>query len=268
MRTTFLILILFSIPATSLADRRTGARLFRQGESHYDDGEYDEALASFQRSLEAFTHPATQFNIALCLEKLGRLREADEVLAKVQNGNRRRIARKARYARARIAAAVPTLRVDPGNDGATVAVDGESCPAPCERRVDPGAHEVVVAADDGAEHRQTVDLRAGQTFQLSLERFEATEPADDEDDDESRTHRRSHDDGDAKPLLLWTGVALVAIGVAGTLYFGLSEETSTAGAVGGVGVTVLGIAIGATGLLMPDESEPKRARGLTVSGSF
>lgn len=269
MRLLFATMVLVTLglaPGASLAEgnRREGARLFRQGEGHYDDDEFEEALVSFQASLAAFSHPATQFNIALCLEKLGRLREADEVLAQVEQGNRRRLARKARYARTRIAAAVPTLRVNPGSDGASVVVDGEACPAPCERRVDPGAHEVVVA-DAGSEHRETVQLSAGQTFQLSLERFGPSPATDD-----PTTVASPDEETSSYPALVWGGAILATVGVAGMLYFGLSEDPSTAGAVTSLGLAVVGIGIGTTGLLLEGDGErtaPPRA-GLSVRGEF
>jgi len=271
---TFAILLFFSlVPAVALADgdRRLGARLFRQGERHYDDDEYTEALASFEASLEAFEHPATQFNIALCLEKLGRLREADEMLEKVQNGNRRRIARKARFARTRIASAVPTLRVDPGSDGAQIAVDGQACPAPCERRVDPGSHEVVVA-DRGREHRETVDLHAGQTFQLSLERYGpgSDDEALEEEEDDGDPGGGGGGDGELGTYLLWGGVGLSLAGVAGMLAFGLSDDTTAA--VACLGVTVGGIGLATAGVLVSGDGTPEKTAhlvpGLTLSTTF
>jgi hypothetical protein len=135
--------------------------------------------------------------------------------------------------------------------------------------VDPGAHEVVVA-DHGTEHRQTVDLQAGQTFQLSLER---SGPAMDEEEEDSGDPSGG-DLGNADGIglyLLWGGVGLSLAGVAGMLAFGLSDDTTAA--VACLGVTVAGIGLATAGVLLSgDDEEPgHRASlvpGLTLSGVF
>jgi len=229
--------------------RREAGRLFRAGENHYDDERYEEALGSFERSFALFEHPATTYNVGLCLEKLGRLQEADAAFAQIVNNGRHRIARKARQARARIAGQVPTLRVSTGNGaGATITVDGQDCPSPCERRLDPGEHEIVVAAAYG-EHRETVRLDPGQTFQLSLASIgnghaaPAGATASTEEEAEA---------GESKvaPWLLWGGVALVAAGIGTMVYAGLSESDSRTIPILGLGITVGGIGIATTGVLL------------------
>ena len=52
---------------------------FSDGQEKFDKGEYDAAKEAFLRSLDAFPHFRTIFNVALCEEKLGNLAAAIEM---------------------------------------------------------------------------------------------------------------------------------------------------------------------------------------------
>jgi hypothetical protein len=131
--------------------------------------------------------------------------------------------------------------------GATVTVDGLECPSPCERRIDPGEHEIVVAAPYG-EHRETIRLEPGQTFQLALASIGGgvAPVAATSDAPAPPPAGRSS----LAPALLWGGVALVAAGIGTMVYAGLSGSDSKTIPIVGLGVTVGGIGVATAGVLL------------------
>ncbi len=62
-------------PAAAAA-QDAAASAFRSGEEHFERGRYEEALVFFEQAFELSPHAAVRFNIAVCLERLGRDRDA------------------------------------------------------------------------------------------------------------------------------------------------------------------------------------------------
>lgn len=67
-------------PTAAFAQDATAAkkakRLFTQGNKAFDDGRYADALAAYRASYELVERPSTQFNIAVCRDRIGELEGA------------------------------------------------------------------------------------------------------------------------------------------------------------------------------------------------
>jgi tetratricopeptide (TPR) repeat protein len=75
-----LLLVLACTPVWAAEGDREIARLhFLLGTEHYDRGEYEKALVEFEAARRAQALPELDFNMARCLEKLGR--KADAIAA-------------------------------------------------------------------------------------------------------------------------------------------------------------------------------------------
>lgn len=68
-------------PAAEAPEARQRAReLYENGERLYEEGEYEGAILAFREALELSGEAVLHFNIANCLERLGRLGEARDEL--------------------------------------------------------------------------------------------------------------------------------------------------------------------------------------------
>lgn len=63
---------------TPTEDTASAKRLFQQAEARFAAGAYEAALALFRQAMAAAPHDALLFNMAVCLERLGRAPEARE----------------------------------------------------------------------------------------------------------------------------------------------------------------------------------------------
>src|SRR4051812_12298103 len=85
MRLFSLIVLLALLPAPSVAvadeaDTELARRRFETGKLLYDRGRYDQALVELQSAQASLQRPELDYNIGLCLDKLGRAREAADAL--------------------------------------------------------------------------------------------------------------------------------------------------------------------------------------------
>jgi hypothetical protein len=210
-------------PAASEDARKSARAAFAEGERAFAAGEVPAALAQFERAFELAPHDAVRFNIAVCLEALGRYAEA---LAQYQtaaesqvlsSAERARAARSAELARSHVG----TVSVQ-GHAGVELLVDGRArCVAPCRVELDPGTHEVVLATRP-TERRVTVEIAKGKEVVLTTLPGEASL--------ESRSTERPapppQPGAELEPTfaptwLTWTGTAVAATGVAGIIGFGV-----------------------------------------------
>jgi F0F1-type ATP synthase membrane subunit c/vacuolar-type H+-ATPase subunit K len=142
--------------------RAAAARAFTEGESAFARHEYVLALAAFRRALAADPHDVVRLNIAVCLERLARHREAiEEYTIAARSEQLEPPARAHASAEAdRLRSALATLIVE-HPAGAEVAVDGVvRCRVPCRQSVDPRPQTVAVRAS-GAEHSEPIDPERG-----------------------------------------------------------------------------------------------------------
>ncbi len=183
---------------------------FAAGETAFQQNDYELALRLFRRAFELAPNDAVRFNIAVCLERLARFREAaGEYDAAARSPSLDDSVRsRARDLGARTRERLGTLRVDGRPPGADVLVDGERlCALPCRVGVDPRDHEVVVRSG-GAQARARVVIERGAEVGIRLSAVGNRVPSD------------------APPpsrwpsWLTWGGGSVTAVGAVGAGTFG------------------------------------------------
>ena len=143
---------------------------FEAGERAFASADFTRALADFQRAYALAPHPAVRFNVAVCLERLGRF---DEALAEYQaaaadptlaaDGQQR-----ARSEAEALRMRTSSLEITAVAPSARLLVDGRLCPLPCRTQVAPGSHRIS-AFDGPAERELTTETRAGAVHRLVLD---------------------------------------------------------------------------------------------------
>ena len=199
---------------------------FQRGEEAFKAGAYEQALAAFRQAFAAVAHDAVRFNIAVCLERLGRFSEALEqydAAAKsplLGETERARAARSAQTARASLGALV----VEAGTPGAAVRVDRvQRCRIPCRVALDPGPHQVSI----GENEPLAIDVERGREHVIVPPSSELRSIAP------AQRAKLGAPSVDPEPVsqphgpgwLTWTGGALAVAGTASTLYFGLRTQS-------------------------------------------
>jgi hypothetical protein len=200
------------------AEQRAAREAFERGERAFASGSYEAALAAFREAFAQVAHDAVRFNIAVCLERLGRHAEAAEQYDAAAESrllgaaDRERARRSARAARA----ALGTLVVDSGTPGSRVSVDRvERCRIPCRVALDPGLHEVQI----GEGPALALEVERGRSHVMLAPREPA--PAAQRPLDRPPAPRAP---ARGPGWLTWTGGALAVAGGASTLYFGLRTQ--------------------------------------------
>lgn len=164
--------VVAAVPASALSadeDGRSAARhAFAEAEEAFSAREYERALQLFRQAYSASPHPAVRFNIGVCLERLGRFREArEEYLAAAQEPNlSAREQKQALQSAARLARHLGWLDLEATDPGGVATVDGtRSCALPCRLPVDAGRHTVLVRLGT-TEIESVVELRPGERQRL------------------------------------------------------------------------------------------------------
>jgi len=186
---TLAFLALLLLPsAAARADERTetAARLFREAKELVKAGKAAEACPKFEESHKLDPGAGTQFNLADCYEKTGKLASAwklfvdlEGVLRRVDDTER---ADKARERARAIEGSVPRLTIvapwAKTTRGAAISRDGSlvdpaeiGAPIP----LDPGRHEIVAQATNKKPITRTVVAAAGHSETLPLPELENDE---------------------------------------------------------------------------------------------
>jgi hypothetical protein len=160
---------LSAAPGDHLDDERSARQAFSDGERAFADDDYELALGRFRRAMELAPHDAVRFNVAVCLERLGRFRDAyleyqaAAGSAQLDAPSRARAKEQQARVRERLSLVVVEAPV-----GAEVALDGVLVGmVPCEILVDPKAH-VVELRRGAATVRTAFEAGRGETRRLSL----------------------------------------------------------------------------------------------------
>jgi hypothetical protein len=144
-----------------------GTDLFRQGREAMKGGNYGAACALFEASQRVHPAPGTLLNVAVCSEKLGRLRRASEALkaflTTADSADERRARAGALLADVtertpRISVRVPEWAAV----GAQVLVDGESIAPEVWKTampLDPGRHVLEVRVPRAPDQRRTLEVK-------------------------------------------------------------------------------------------------------------
>ncbi len=146
--------------------------LFKEGLKHFEEGSYALALDKFQEVARIRLTAQVRFNIARCLEKLGRLVEAlteyEATEADAKAASMDSVAKTAAESANGLRPRIPrlTVKVDPST--ATVKIDGATVDANKEILVDPGAHTVEASAPKRATVTKKITLTEKEVLKLSL----------------------------------------------------------------------------------------------------
>lgn len=259
-------------PPSALAE---AGREFQHGERAFELGDYPRALRHFQEAERLAPHPSVRFNIAVCLEKLGRLVEAKKAYTELLDaGELSASARQEAGERAaRVSGELVTLTLS-GRRGTQVLIDGTSrCQLPCQKQLDPGPHQVEVL---GRSQRFRVELAAGAKHELQIPHAPAPEAR--------AKPAPSHEaDSPSSPSRLGTlsiiGASTTLLGASAFTFYGLRTESlhedylrtphedlrerglrarTTANIA--LGVALIGVALIAMDWLMGSPSAPKGAQ--------
>ena len=202
--------------------------LFEEGVRLSRSERWLEALDAFRRSRERVERPRTLFNMAIALDRLGRLRESiaaiDRYLeisdATTDEADRREAARMRLACERRLVTLA--LRVTP--EDASVEIDGDDVlgTGP-ERRFtwDPGDHVLVVRADGHTAFRESLSLPPGslvdRTVSLDPDAAASVTPIDEGNRDTTPTTGGSSEPADGGSIvadpIFWVVVGAVVVGV-------------------------------------------------------
>jgi hypothetical protein len=178
----------------------------------FEASDFQTALEGFRAAYALVARDELRFNLGMCYERLGRLREAGveyeaaAVSESLPPGDRGRARELAAATRARLA----IVRVE-GAAGRSILVDGVAeCVSPCEVRLDPGRH---VVTGLGREPR-TIEAEQGATVRLEAE-------AEPEPDLHASDTMPPADTSFSPGALFWIGSGLAVAGGAAILGFGL-----------------------------------------------
>ncbi|MBW2457655.1 MAG: hypothetical protein JRI68_24335 [Deltaproteobacteria bacterium] len=151
--------------------------LFTEARAHYQAGEYEAALAGFEKALAASGSPNARLYLARCLRELGRLGEAYNQLITARAEAAARATEEDHYTTTRDVADVELRQLEPriaklvitvpaSVKGVTVTIDGatiDSARLGEALPLAPGEHELVATAPGRESVRATVVLNAGRT---------------------------------------------------------------------------------------------------------
>lgn len=197
------------IDATEAAQAQAKAA-FQRGERAFLAHDFQGALASFQEAFRALPSDAVRFNIAVCLERLARFREAiaeydaARLSATLDEPGRARASTNLDRLRPWLGALVVTgSRI-----GARIIVDGQDRGAvPATIEVDP-RRQTIVFRDALGELTETIEPARGQTLRLNVDRPLTPLPP-------------PPVAASGLSALGVVGIGVTAVGAAGTLGFGL-----------------------------------------------
>jgi hypothetical protein len=204
-----------------------GAReAFANGERLFSRGAYGEAREAFEKAFRLVSHDAVRFNIAVCLERLQRYRDALTQYRAAMESTMLDASERTRAAdaAARVTRELGTLVVS-GSGGAPVSVDGEvRCSVPCRVLLDPRTYLVAVGAGARtarASPSRSVVIERGADVTVDASAFQ---PADAPQVPEAAapsapTSKRG------VSWVTWAGGGLGLLGVGGVVGFGLHTES-------------------------------------------
>jgi hypothetical protein len=246
--------------ASDPADEREAAkRAFDRGLEAVARGEYEAAVSEFEQAYRIRPHPVTLFNLALALEKAGRLPEAwelfDAVVEVVETDAERREVR--RHMRT-IANQIAIVEID-ARPRRRLCIDGVAMPAGATSNyriaIEAGRHQLLL--DD---HELEVEFTAGDRRVLLLD-----------DADEYVEQRRR---GPLMPAMvgvtIGSGALALGLGIGASVI--THEPTRTGLAVGAAGSAGVAVAAGIVALLVETRTittpnRKQRDRGRECPGS-
>ncbi|MGZ3422041.1 MAG: hypothetical protein ACXVEF_15840 [Polyangiales bacterium] len=155
-------------PSTSAEQLALARTLFMEGVKLFDEGDYSGAYQKFGQAAQLKNTPQIRINIARCLEKLGYLISAVEELrgaaADAKALGKDSIESSAIEMAKAIEPKIAYLVVKPDPATAKVTIDGI---VGKDRKLDPGAHEVIVIGDKTVKTKVTLSEGEKKTLSIS-----------------------------------------------------------------------------------------------------
>lgn len=152
------------------ADRGCAKRAFEEGTAAFDRAAYAEALAAFESARAADDHPFVSFNIALCLERMGRLRDAKRELERLlQSPNlEKELQARASAAEARVTRLLAHVSLETPSSAYVIEIDGVQASGGTAVELDPGEHQLRVTKGAQVVFAQTVQLEPSERLKLRV----------------------------------------------------------------------------------------------------
>lgn len=170
-------LLLFSadaLAAPSVKEKAEAKQLWTKGKQAAARKQWDDAAAAFRSANDLDPKAQYQLDLGRALAEAGALVEAEEVLSGVA-ATKEPNTQKAKAVAAKLAkdlgTRIPTLKVEVRGDGAAqakVTVDGNPATPGADIRYDPGKHEIVAKAPNGAEATDSVSLAEKENATVTL----------------------------------------------------------------------------------------------------
>ncbi|MBI2390037.1 MAG: PEGA domain-containing protein [Deltaproteobacteria bacterium] len=163
-------------PAPSTSGSASGLErareAFAKGVALFDSGDYAGALEHFAEAESIKYTPAIHFNVARCLEKLGKLVHALEAYRRTEADalaeGKDSLAKRAVESATQLEPHVPKLTVVAKPSGAKIAIDGVPVSSGVAHLVDPGKHTVVVSAPKLTTKTLSVSLAVDEAKKLAV----------------------------------------------------------------------------------------------------
>jgi len=214
------------------APAKEAATAFARGQALFNNGEYANAIAAFERAYSLKAHHAVQCSIATCYEQMNRFVEAAEHFRRCLAEGARDTAKaeSVRGSLAAVEAKINYVEVKSPGAGGTVYVDGiAQGPAPRRVPLDPGRHLIEVRRAGALSVNITLRLVSGEERTLTLVPTElgAAQPqAEPRPVATPVVHERGR--RRLAPGWFWTSVALtVGLGAAAGVMGGMTYSSAT-----------------------------------------
>lgn len=173
-------------PGKNLSDKQKkeeAKKRFKDAEDKFGKSDYAGAVLLYQEADEFFPHPKNKQRVALCYDKMGKVKDAvswyekflgdnpdpEKLKADISDGKARLEALKKTPAKVKVT-------TDPAAPaGLKLAVDGAAQPGP-ELNVPPGKHKITASADGYAEAAADLEVSFADTKDVTIKLEKAAAP--------------------------------------------------------------------------------------------
>jgi tetratricopeptide (TPR) repeat protein len=218
-------------------DRAAARDAYGRGQSAFESGDYETALAAFLEAYEAVPNPIVLVSIANSQERLGDVQAAIDTLEqyleeRADAPDREAIEQRLEDLRTRPA----TLVISSTPTGAAITIDGEPSDevTPAEVEVPAGEHTIAIALEGYEESSEVVTVATGERYEHAPVLTEAV-PAGDEfgeegegDEYEEEEEEVVEEEEEGVSAGVWVASAIAGVGlITGTVlgFLALSEQS-------------------------------------------
>lgn len=167
--------------APSKEDMRAFKKLVKEGSQLREQGEFFEAIATFEQAREYLDHPKLVFGIGKLKEKTGACEAArdlyTEALGREKLADDLRVEVVEQLKSSKTCTPFGTLIIECAPDGATVEMGRHEFSCPATKRIKPGEYEAVVRAPEYRESTVSLEVTPGARLEHVVE-LEPAGPGD------------------------------------------------------------------------------------------